>query len=80
MIDVALFHVKTSRAGEPGYYAPRPRGHLEVWHDSRRYLYDLRGSGVRGAAARAFITSAWDLNQAGEIKGRWPSYTVERDS
>lgn len=77
MTDIALFHVATHKAGEPGYYAPRPRGHLEVRHDSKRYIYDIRGLHVSGREARAFIAQAWDV-WPGEkhIDGRFPVYEV----
>lgn len=85
-MDIALFHKATYRMGQSGYTAPRPRGHLEIWHDSKRYLYDIRGMrylydirGMRVSAkmARAFIVDRWNLANGGKISGRFPSYTVE---
>lgn len=35
-----LNHIKTIRAGEPGYKAPRQRATIDVWHDNKRYIYE----------------------------------------
>lgn len=76
-MDIALYHVRTIRAGEADYYAPRPRGHLEVWHDSKRYLYDVRGARISGREAQAFIRRAWDSpNGPVRLRGQYPSYEV----
>jgi hypothetical protein len=77
MTDIALFHTTTYRAGEAGYHGPRPRGHLEVRHDSKRYLYDLRGLRVKASEARSFVESAWDTMNGIRVTGRYPSYEVE---
>lgn len=77
-MNIAAYHVATYRAGEPGYYAPRPRGHLEVRYDSKRWLYDLRGTGVKASEARAFIADAWHTWSRSEVQGRFPVYSVER--
>lgn len=74
--DLSMYHVRTYRAGESGYYQPRPRGYMEVRHDSRRYLYDVRGLQLGGREARRFIESAWDTMNGITVTGRYPSYEV----
>ena len=77
MIDIALLHSYTAKAGEGRYIAKRPRGCMEVWHDSKRYVYDLRGLGVSARECRAFINAAWegDLIES-KLTGRYPSYHI----
>ena len=77
-LDFALYHAGTHRAGSPGYYAPLPRGHFEVLHDSKRYIYDVRGIGVTAGEARDFVTRAWDCRRS-EVVGAYPRYEVERN-
>ncbi len=38
-----LYHESTARAGEPAYYASKPRGCIEVREDGRRYFYRVPG-------------------------------------
>lgn len=70
-----LYHIKTSRAGEPGYYAIRERGTVDVWHDSKRYVY--RASLIELRDFKANILSAFGTRCEAKISGAWPSYTVE---
>lgn len=78
MHNVGLYHFVTYRAGESGYYAPRPRGFLAIDHDSKRYLYDIRGARIGARDARAFIHYAWrSSNGPIRIHGRFPHYHVE---
>ena len=35
-----LYHIKTLRAGEPGYLAKRVRNTIDVYHDQKRYIYE----------------------------------------
>lgn len=79
MTDIALHHVATYKAGEAGYYRDRPHGHLMVTHDNKRYLYNIRGLGLKARDARAFIKQAWDTGAGTErrICGTFPDYYVE---
>lgn len=77
MITLAPYHEFTAQAGQVNYYMPRPRGRLEVWHDSKRYVYDIRGLKIGGKRAREFIESAWQSGNGIRIIGRFPSYEVE---
>lgn len=78
MTSFGLFHVKTYRAGEAGYSSPLPRGHAEVWHDQKRYVYDMRCH-RRPREFRAWVTVAWCIWGAPghKLTGRYPSYAVE---
>lgn len=80
MTDIALHHVATYKSGEVGYYNRRPHGHLMVTHDNKRYLYNIRGLGLKARDARAFIKQAWDTG-AGvtgrRLCGIFPDYYVE---
>lgn len=76
---IALNHVATIKAGQVGYTFGRERGHLDIWHDSKRYSYDITGLGVTGKEARSFIRDAWSgaLDNGAKITGRFPSYTID---
>lgn len=77
MADFAHYHVATYRAGEGGYSRPLRPQHWEVWHDSKRYIYEAPRP-VSAREVRRFISSAWDsMNGPIRIIGRFPSYTVE---
>jgi hypothetical protein len=65
-------HLKTYRAGEPGYIATRTRGTLDIWHDQKRYVYRT----TTARAARQFIRHAWQWENI-RIAGAYPSYTLE---
>ena len=82
MTDFALHHLSTYRAGQAIYEsgpAWLPRGHAEVWHDQKRYVYDLRGV-RRPAEFRAWVRRVWIDDWNGNkrtLTGRYPNYTVE---
>lgn len=65
-------HLKTYRAGEPGYNTTRARGTLDIWHDQKRYVYRT----TTARAARQFIRHAWQWENI-RIAGAYPSYTLE---
>ena len=35
-----LHHIKTLRAGDSGYLAPRQKNTIDVYHDQKRYVYE----------------------------------------
>ncbi len=78
MTDFALHRATTVRAGEAGYSDPLPRGHAEVTHDQKRYIYNLRGI-RRPAEFRAWVRRTWIDASSNDrrLTGRYPSYTVE---
>lgn len=69
-----LNHLKTIRAGQPGYNTPRARATIDLWHDQKRYVYEMPHN-FRHAVKRDFklcLAVAFDA----EITGRAPSYTI----
>ena len=40
MNNLSLYFIEQYRNGEPGYYAPRQRGTIDVFEDSKRYIYE----------------------------------------
>jgi hypothetical protein len=79
MIDIALFHLRTARAGSAAYNEPRQRGTLEIWHDQKRYVYDLNGLSVTAGECRRFIENAWESELFNDYKltGKYPSYSID---
>jgi len=70
-----LNHIKTIRAGEPGYTAPRARATIDLWHDQKRYVYEMPHN-FKHAVKRDFklcLSVAFDA----KIKGSAPSYLVD---
>ena len=72
-------HVKTYRAGEAGYYATRTRGTVDIWHDSRRYVY-LKPNDIKQFKREA--VTAWEDGGrcTARISGAYPSYTIETEA
>lgn len=78
MTDYTTRHVFTARAGDASYLNDLPRGHAEVWHDQKRYVYDLRGVGSR-AEFRAWVRRVWIFESSNDrkMRGTFPSYHID---
>ena len=79
MTDFAQFFSFKARTGSGDYAKTLPRGHAEVWHDSKRYVYDLTGFRVP-KEFKAWVKYAWIENHNGDnrtLTGRYPTYYVE---
>ena len=78
-MDIALSHIATYRAGDIDYYNSRERGTVEVWYDSKRYVYRPDGM-YKARQFRQFIATVWggkiDANGL-SITGTWPVYHIE---
>lgn len=59
MTDLALFHVKTVRAGEADFTDHKT--HSVVSYDSKKFYYDFTGLDVTVDELRSFVISAWEL-------------------
>ena len=72
-------HVATHRAGNSGYYAKRQRGTIDVWHDSKRYIYRKPNRDVPARMVKADILAAFesDSRSTMRISGKFPSYQIE---
>jgi hypothetical protein len=73
MTDFAHTHVRTSRAGSYYYAEKLPRGHVEIIHDQRRYVYNMIGYGRPARALKMWIASVFDR----PVKGRYPRYNLD---
>lgn len=72
--DAAARYIKTYRAGESGYYAPRKRGTVTVRCDSRIYVYAF-GSYPDKRAVKLALSIAFSND--GKLQGRWPEYYIQ---
>lgn len=74
-------HVATHRAGTSGYYAQRQRGTIDVWHDSKRYIYKKPNRDVPARMVKSDILAAFESDGRCmmRISGRFPSYTIESE-
>ncbi len=84
MADTLMF-VYSARAGEFSYYpknAKLARGHVEVFHDSKRYVYDTRPVSIRTKREiRDDINERFAARAAKcTISGAYPSYFVETEN
>ena len=71
-------HIATHRAGSFGYYAERQRGTIDVWSDSKRYVYRKPNPDVPVLMVKHDILAAFEANGTPHrITGRFPSYTIE---
>lgn len=72
-------HIKTSRAGESGYYAERARGTCDFWHDSKRYVFKKADPEIPNRIFKNEVLNAFesDSRTCYKISGRYPSYTIE---
>ena len=76
-LNIGEYNIDHVRAGESGYYVPRQRGTIDVWHDSQRWVYEQPRFHPRKAVKNS-IVAAFENNGRVTVKitGRWPSYTV----
>ena len=81
MDNYLFIHVATHRAGTSGYYAERARGTIDVWHDSKRYVYKRPNPDVPVRMVKADILAAFESDGrcTMRISGRYPSYTIESE-
>jgi len=82
MSSTYLFiYVATYRAGTSGYHAERQRGTIDVWHDSKRYVYRKPNADVPNRMVKRDIVSAFEENGSKIVKisGRFPSYHIETE-
>lgn len=72
-------YVATHRAGSFGYSAERQRGTIDVWHDSKRYIYRKPDRDVPVRMVKADILAAFESDSrcTMRISGKFPSYTIE---
>ena len=77
MNDLSLYFIEQFRNGESGYYAPRQRGTVDVFEDSKRYIYD----NLKAKRIKPMILEAFSNNGKTTVKilGRYPSYRVETE-
>lgn len=73
-----LNHIKTIRAGEPGYLAPTARGTIDVHHDSKRYIYErpARFTGANRKDWKLALAVAFD---AKKVIGSGRVFNIVRD-
>lgn len=76
-----FIHVATHRAGSSGYYADRKRGTIDVWHDSKRYIYRKPDADVPTRMVKREILAAFESDGrcTMRISGRFPSYRIESE-
>ena len=74
-----FIYVATHRAGTSDYYADRQRGTIDVWHDSKRYIYRKLDSDVPARIVKRDIVAAFEFDGrcTMRISGRFPSYRIE---
>ena len=74
-----FIYVATHRAGTSGYYADRQRGTIDVWHDSKRYIYRKPNRDITARDIKRDIVSAFESDGrcTMRISGRFPSYKIE---
>lgn len=74
----AHFHKKTYRKGEVGYYSPHARATVDVYFDSKRYVYQAPRPADR-KEFKEFIKEVFtqDMNHDKRLTGRYPVYNVE---
>lgn len=72
-----LNHIKTIRAGEPGFLAPTKRATLDVYFDNKRYIYErpARFTGANRKDWKTTLACAFDARVIGS--GR--VFTIVRD-
>ena len=76
----AFIHVATYSAGTNGYYAPRKRGTIDVWHESdgKRYVYKKPDPEIPALIVKHEILNAWDSQGQGHrMTGKFPTYKIE---
>jgi hypothetical protein len=76
----AFIHIATHSAGTNGYYAPRKRGTIDVWHasDGKRYVYKKPDPEIPALIVKHEILNAWDSQgQAHRMTGKFPIYKIE---
>lgn len=72
---MTLDHIATYRAGESGYYTPRARGTVDVWDDSKRYVY-RRPASVREFKRSLWVAFSFEGLRFIYVRGTYPSYTI----
>lgn len=72
-----LKHIKTYRAGESGYYDERERGTVDVWHDSKRYVYAKPYQGIKAFKCELLYAFGIASRCNAKITGSYPSYTID---
>ncbi len=68
-----LDHIKTYKAGEHGYYSAHARGTVDVWYDSKRYVYRKPYQPVK--VFKRELLAAFGLFS--KISGQYPNYKIE---
>jgi hypothetical protein len=65
-----LHHIKTLRAGDAGYLAPRKRNTIDVYHDQKRYIYEKPDQFVNANRQdwKLTLLCAFDADQVKTIK------------
>ena len=79
MDNFSMTHVRTSRAGSYYYNESLARGHVEIYHDQKRYVYDMRGYKRPAKAFKNWIRSMFDdeIGEDGRLVGSWPRYSID---
>lgn len=71
-----LGYIESFRAGEAGYYREHARATVDVWHDSRRYVY-RRPSDLKEFKCELAEAFSGRLRPPCRVVGAYPSYTIE---
>lgn len=79
-LNIGEYCIASYRAGESGYYSERKRGTVDVWHDSRRYIYENPKTSKR--ALRLSLDSAFSDfgRKCVKVTGRFPSYSIKTET
>jgi hypothetical protein len=73
-----LNHIKTIRAGEPGFLTPTMRNTIDVYDDNRRYIYErpARFTGANRKDWKITLAVAFD---AKKVIGSGRVFNIVRD-
>lgn len=80
MLTIIAYHIRTYRAGDAGYYAAHQRDTIDVWEDSKRYIYRQTGA-LTHKQIKSQLVDAFGEHGSRTVKisGRWPNYTIETE-
>ena len=73
-----LNHIKTIRAGEPGFLAPTMRNTIDVYDDNKRYIYErpARFMGANRKDWKIMLAVAFDATR---VTGSGRVFNIVRD-